>query len=230
MLIKSICISFICFFVYIMSIFSQELVPNEKEVLVDIYVGEESGKALENETVIFFGRRNQSTFEVTTDANGKASILLPKRNVYDVKYKDLFENKDYTILEVPESQGLYYFEIEIIIEPSRTFTLENVYFEFGKSTLKAESFPALDELVELLKAKPDMIVEIGGHTDNVGSDEANVVLSKNRAESVKQYAVSKGINSNRLEAVGYGATKPIATNETEQGRQTNRRTEVRILN
>jgi OmpA-OmpF porin, OOP family len=208
---------------------AQEMKPTEKEVVVEVFVSDNTGKAIEGDSVMFFGRRTQKTYSVVTDSKGKSLILLPKRDVYEVSYRDLFTKKDYALLEVPEEQGLFTYSVEITYEPSRVFTLENVYFEFGKSTLKPESFPALDELVSLLKAAPSMEIEISGHTDNIGSKESNLKLSKDRAEAVRQYLVRKGISPSRVVSAGYGDTIPVATNETDEGRQMNRRTEVKIL-
>jgi len=210
--------------------FSQNLEPTESQVLVEVYVHDNTGKALENEHVSFFGRRTQQTYNVVTNQEGKTELLLPKKDVYEVSYKDLLTKKDYAIIEVPYEEGFITYSVEIIYEPTRVFTLENVYFEFAKSNLKPESYPALNELVELLKAETTMKIEISGHTDNVGTPQSNMILSQNRAESVRQYLISKGIAPTRVKAVGYGDTIPVATNETELGRQMNRRTEVKILN
>jgi outer membrane protein OmpA-like peptidoglycan-associated protein len=87
----------------------------------------------------------------------------------------------------------------------------------------------LDELVEYLKRKSDERIEVGGHTDNVGKADANIVLSQNRANTVRAYLLMKGIDSERVTARGYGMTEPIAENTTAEGRQMNRRTEVKIL-
>lgn len=211
------------------SVYCQKPEPNEKEVLVEVLVTDNNLLPLNNETVVFFGRRTGKTYEVQTDAEGKAILLLPKKDVYEVSYKDLFTSKDYALLEVPDEKGLFSFSVEITYEPSRIFTLENVYFEFGKSVLTPESFPALNELVELLKAEPGMEIEISGHTDNIGNSASNLRLSHERAESVRRYLIRKGISSQRISAVGYGDTLPVASNETEEGRQMNRRTEVKIL-
>jgi OmpA-OmpF porin, OOP family len=208
---------------------AQQLQPNEKEVLVEVFVKDVDSKPLSGETVIFFGRRTQNTYQVKTDLQGSSSILLPKKDVYEVSYKDLLKEKEYALLEVPEEPGLFTFTVEIEYEPSRVFVLENVYFDFAKSTLTTQSYPALNELVQLLKAEPNMHIEIAGHTDNVGSSEANLRLSQQRAESVRSYLISKGIDGKRVIARGYGDTMPIASNETDQGRQMNRRTEVKIL-
>lgn len=214
----------------ISTVFSQNLKPTDSHVLVDVFVYDNKGKALENEHVSFFARRTKQTYNVTTNAEGKSQLLLPKNDVYEVSYKDLLTKKDYALIEVPYEEGLITYSVEIIYEPTRIFTLENVYFEFDKSTLKPESYPALNELVDLLKAEPTMEIEISGHTDNVGTPQSNMILSQNRAESVRQYLINKGISPSRVKAVGYGDTKPVASNETDEGRQMNRRTEVKILN
>ena len=115
------------------------------------------------------------------------------------------------------------------LRPGATIVLNNVFFETSKWELKPESMIELDRLVVLLKNNPEKKIEIGGHTDNVGSDEANLTLSNNRAQSVVDYLVKKGIAVNRLTAKGYGETVPIATNDTEIGRSKNRRTEFRVI-
>ncbi len=108
-----------------------------------------------------------------------------------------------------------------------TDTFRNLEFEFGKSTIRKRSLPYLDRLAALL-IKKGFSLKLAGHTDYVGSDAANMILSKDRAESVKSYLVSQGANSSRIEAVGYGETQPIATNKTDAGRQKNRRVEMTI--
>ena len=87
----------------------------------------------------------------------------------------------------------------------------------------------MGKAVSLLNTNRKMIVEVGGHTDNVGSDDANMKLSHERAKSVRNYLVKAGINSDRLQAKGYGETQPVADNDTEEGRKANRRTEFVIL-
>ncbi len=119
-----------------------------------------------------------------------------------------------TIVEVPE-------EPEII-------TLDNVYFDFGKSEVKTESYSELDKIVRLMSENTGIKIEIDAHTDNVGSDDYNLKLSQARAESVLNYLVSNGIYLGRLTAKGFGSSKPIADNNTEQGRQKNRRVEFKI--
>lgn len=109
-----------------------------------------------------------------------------------------------------------------------TFQLDNIFFDLGKASLKDESLPSLDELYEILQ-KNKIDIELGGHTDSIGSDENNLKLSQDRVNSVKTYLENKGISSLRINAVGYGEAKPVASNSTEEGRALNRRVEVKII-
>jgi outer membrane protein OmpA-like peptidoglycan-associated protein len=115
------------------------------------------------------------------------------------------------------------------IEKGETFRLNNIFFDTAKYDLLPTSNAELNRLVSFLEKQPKIKIEISGHTDNVGSDESNMTLSNNRAESVVNYLVSKGINKNRLSYKGYGETKPEATNDTDEGRQYNRRVSFTIL-
>lgn len=107
--------------------------------------------------------------------------------------------------------------------------LEHVFFKTGSAELDEKSFAELDNLSGLLKNRPSIKVELGGHTDNTGDDQSNLVLSKNRASSVMNYLISKGVNGANLISQGYGETSPRETNDTEEGRALNRRTELKIL-
>jgi OOP family OmpA-OmpF porin len=112
----------------------------------------------------------------------------------------------------------------------KVLQLKGVTFEFNKSRLRPDSKTVLDTVVEIMKRYPDMQVELAGHTDNVGSDEYNQKLSEQRAESVRQYLINAGIPSGNMTSAGYGEKEPIATNDTDEGRELNRRTELRIKN
>jgi outer membrane protein OmpA-like peptidoglycan-associated protein len=103
---------------------------------------------------------------------------------------------------------------------------DQVRFATGKSDILPESFPLLDEVAKILKEHPELVrLRIGGHTDNRGSREYNIKLSQDRAEAVRRYLVERGVEPGRLEAKGFGPDQPIATNDTAEGRQKNRRTE-----
>jgi outer membrane protein OmpA-like peptidoglycan-associated protein len=115
------------------------------------------------------------------------------------------------------------------IEVGLTVRLKNIYFDFDKTTLKSESYVELNKVVDFLKQNSHISIEISGHTDSKGSDEYNLNLSQGRSQAVVDYIVSQGIESARLQAHGYGETKPIDTNETDEGRANNRRVEFTIL-
>ena len=111
----------------------------------------------------------------------------------------------------------------------RTIRLDYVQFETGSNALTADSKYQLSDLAEILKKYPQITIEIGGHTDNTGDAAQNKTLSQQRADIVKTYLVDQGIGAGRLTSVGYGSSKPVDTNDTDAGRQKNRRTEFRIL-
>ena len=115
------------------------------------------------------------------------------------------------------------------IVKNQVVTLNNLFFEFRMATIRPESFAELDRFAQFLKDKPRIMVELGGHTDNVGSAAANKELSRLRVTSVKDYLVAKGIDEKRMAVMAYGATKPIYDNATEDGRRRNRRVEFTIL-
>ena len=115
------------------------------------------------------------------------------------------------------------------IEVNKTMVLKNVFFATDKFDLESKSKIELDKLVSFLNKNKTLKIELGGHTDNVGSKSSNQILSENRAKSVYDYLVEKGVSIERLTAKGYGDANPIADNATEKGRAENRRTEFKIL-
>jgi outer membrane protein OmpA-like peptidoglycan-associated protein len=114
------------------------------------------------------------------------------------------------------------------IEVGITVRLKNIYFDFDKTTLKEESFPELNKVVDFLKRNGTVEIEIAGHTDSKGTDDYNVNLSQGRSQSVVDYIASQGIDGYRLGAHGYGEGKPIDTNDTDAGRANNRRVEFTV--
>jgi outer membrane protein OmpA-like peptidoglycan-associated protein len=109
------------------------------------------------------------------------------------------------------------------------FTLDHILFERASAQLLPESFEELDEVVELMKKHPKMRIELRGHTDSTGLHVHNVKLSRMRANSCKQYIVSKGISENRIKVTAYGGLEPVADNSTQEGRQKNRRVEMVVV-
>lgn len=140
-------------------------------------------------------------------------------------YSDHLPLKDYS--------SIHPYVIDVPLQPIRKgakVILKNIFFDFDKYDLKDESIVELKKLISFMEDNPNIKIEISGHTDNKGSDEYNKTLSEQRAKAVYDYLVNKGsISADRLVYKGYGETQPIKTNETEEGRAYNRRTEFKIL-
>ncbi|MCR4848942.1 MAG: OmpA family protein, partial [Bacteroidales bacterium] len=127
----------------------------------------------------------------------------------------------------PEPVNVYDYVVEDL-NPGTVVQLMNIQFEFNSAALTENSAEGVDMLASFLESHPEITVELAGHTDNVGSDAYNLKLSQDRAEVVRQALIAKGISEERLTAKGYGPTKPIKPNDTEEHRAMNRRTEMII--
>ncbi len=206
---------------------------SSKTATVQVNVTDFANKPRKGEEVSFHAKKSNKLYFSRTNAAGKFSIALPAGDDYVVTIKAMTDTSKYGELQIPGlGEGQFYsepFTVNIQYEAPKNFTLNHVYFDFGKATLRAESNKELQELFEYLKYKEEERIEIAGHTDNVGTDADNMKLSQQRAESVRNYLVKKGIAATRVTAKGYGATVPVADNSTDEGRQKNRRTEVKIL-
>ncbi len=172
--------------------------------------------------------------EATSDPiTGEYKIVLPYGQKYTMRAiaKDFIAEGDNIDLTQPKAfQQITGKELKLVpIEVGRTVRLNNLFFDTGKSELRPESGPELDRLVTTLNEAPKMVVEVRGHTDNTGSNEINAKLSQDRAEAVREYFVSKGIEPDRIASKGFGESKPVATNDTDEGRQQNRRVEFVIV-
>lgn len=167
----------------------------------------------------------------TNSATGKFIITLVSGKNYGIAVKAkgyLFHSENF---DIPSGSGdnLVNKVIELKnIAIGSKIALRNVFFDTGKSTLRTESNGELDRIVKLLKDVPTLKIEISGHTDNTGSATVNETLSQQRAEAVITYLKNKGIVATRLTAKGYGASKPVASNSSDEGKQQNRRTEFEI--
>ena len=163
---------------------------------------------------------------------GEYKIVLP----YGKKYGIIGKKKGY----MPESKNIdltkidEYTEIDMDlylapIEEGKVILLNNIFFDAGKAILKEESFAELDRLIALMTDNPTMIIELHGHTNKLGNEDALKELSENRVGSVKVYLIEKGISGTRIREKGFGSTKPVADNETLEGRKKNQRVEFKII-
>ncbi len=209
--------------------YPQNATPAEDEAIVKVSVTSMDGKPRKNDEITFISAKLGKKSVTVTDADGKSVIFLKKGDKYDVYYNNLNDKEKVQQFEIPVSKGKYTLTLTLKYDPPRTITLKDVFFDTGKATLRNESFAALNDLAEALKLKTTMVVEIAGHTDNIGNKTANQLLSEQRAMSVKNYLSKKGIINKRIIAKGYGDTEPVADNDSDLGRQQNRRTEVRII-
>lgn len=172
-----------------------------------------------------------ATFK-SNSSTGKYLVTLPSGKNYGIAVKRdgyLFHSENFNI---PDNAAFQEFTKDVAlkkIEIGSTIVLRNIFFDFDKATIRPESANELERLIKLLNDNPTLKIELGSHTDNKGSDDYNWKLSESRSKSVVDYLIGKGISTARLVAKGYGETKPIDTNDTDEGRQNNRRTEFKIL-
>ncbi len=154
----------------------------------------------------------------------------------DPKYEPVDYAKIEEIVKKYQTDPIDYNKIEDIIkqysgkDQTQSWVLYGVNFDFSSAKLRPESYPILNHAAQILLSNPGLIIEIGGHTDAVGNEATNSVLSQNRAESVRSYLIEKGVEASRLTAKGYGSSVPVADNGTAEGRAMNRRVEFKVLN
>ena len=164
--------------------------------------------------------------------SGEYTAVLPNGSQYGLfvnKKGYFFKSLTFDFSEKIDVGGK---TVNVLLEPIRKDVkevLNNIFFDSGKADLRPESFAELDKLQKLLKQNPTLQVEISGHTDNVGKDSENQMLSEKRALSVLNYLIKNGANVLNIKSIGYGATKPIFPNDREENRQINRRIEMKIL-
>ncbi|MCX6258494.1 MAG: OmpA family protein [Bacteroidia bacterium] len=158
----------------------------------------------------------------------QASLPAGEKIAFYAKAKDYVSVNE--MVNTDASKGPITKDLSLVsIAVGETVKLNNIFFQTGKSTLKADSYAELDRVVQLFKDYPTLEIEVSGHTDNVGSDEVNNKLSQDRAQAVKDYLVSQGIQAQKIQAKGYGKSKPVAANDSEEGKAKNRRVDFTIL-
>jgi len=219
------------FIISVISLFGTSLLAQDAPFSVVVLDFKE--KPIEGEQILFRGIKTNKIFKGITSKDGRFEIEVPGGDTYEIKIKSVGDAKEYNTLEIPVLQEGYSYNkgtLTVMIEEPKLFILDNVYFDSGKATLKSSSYKELNELLEYLTLKPTTNIEIAGHTDNVGEDTANLALSQRRADAVKKYLLKRGVSSKRVQAKGYGESRPVSDNTTDKGRAMNRRTEVHIKN
>lgn len=183
---------------------------------------------------------NKTVYTATTGAEGSYALTLEDYQPLKVIAKvEGYEQGELTFYAPGDPETLVLNNPALCLvkirEVGTVEVLDNVYYEFNKAYLLDESKPALDKLLRILNQNPTMVIEIGGHTDNLGTNAYNQRLSEARAKSVVDYLIENGIERSRLVAKGYGETQPVAPNQNAdgsdnpEGREKNRRTEFKVL-
>lgn len=175
---------------------------------------------------------NTKTVNYDNDVNN-FFICLPIEQNYALNVSKtgyMFYSENFSLIDLADSIDYYLIDVPLIpIQIGGKIILKNIFFETDSFTLKDESFVELNKLILFLEQNPELKIEIGGHTDNIGTEQYNIKLSENRAKSVVDYLTDNNININRLTYKGYGFSEPITDNLTAASRAKNRRTEFKII-
>ncbi len=212
----------------------EEARPNPVSYIKGKVFDAESNKNLTATFELINLETNELIMQAESDKNsGEFIVCIPTDNDYALNVSKegyLFYSDNFELKGVHEISDPYLKDIALKpIKPGERIILRNIFYATDSYELEEKSKVELSKLFEFLNNNPSLIIEISGHTDNVGTGEYNLELSENRAKSVYQYLLEKGIENERLKYKGYGENKPISTNDTEQGRRENRRTELKIL-
>ena len=211
--------------------------PEQKEKNLTVYRGEIKNQFGEVPEDVEITVTDNETGEVVglfypNSSTGKFLFILNPGKNYNISYNAdgyLFQSENFV---VPLESAYSIINKAIELDPLKVgskIILKNIFFDYDKGTLRPISNVELDKLYILMKKYPKLIVEVSGHSDSKGDDNYNLNLSQQRAESVVNYLTQKGVAKERMIAKGYGKITPIASNETEEGRQLNRRVEYKIL-
>lgn len=221
-----------------LDIYGFELYEKAKPIRVTymkgIVVNKENNNRLEAKFELIDLTSKKVVVESTSDPiTGEFLVCLPTNNNYALNVsKDgfLFYSENFLLTNTANKNKVYEKNIQLQqVKIGETVVLKNIFFETAKFDLKEESFVELQKLNNLLNKNPRLKIEISGHTDNVGGKDYNQKLSENRAKAVFDYLITNGIAKERLTYKGYGDTKPIDTNNAEEGKANNRRTEFKVI-
>ncbi len=203
---------------------AKDLAPNKTHAVLNVTYTNYDDVTQSNKKLVFVGQKSGKKISITTDQYGEASFHIPREDTYTILCESLtgpFECGNTPYVSKTASSG----GITVVFDDTRA-ELTGVTFKAGSAELVPSSLKTLDAAIKGLKLNPKAKVEVQGHTSSDGSDELNQKLSEDRANSVRDYMISKGIAADRLTAVGYGPSQPKADNSTEAGRKANRRIEL----
>jgi outer membrane protein OmpA-like peptidoglycan-associated protein len=221
---------------------ASKLKPTRTEAAMKFTVVDKDKGPIRGIVIALTAPGDKKFYTEETNVDGYAEVLVPVGQKYELLYLGLGRRDIAAKVAVTDEPNqnirltLRYKRYEpptkAGAEPAAAeprFVLEGVTFESGKATLRQDSYARLDGVVEYMTHKKSARIEISGHTDNAGKPKTNKLLSEKRAEACRDYLVSKGIEAERIRAVGYGDERPIGSNDTEAGREQNRRIEATEL-
>jgi len=192
----------------------------QEKLVADIYLISLKENITEQE---LFSKEPVGKYETDKLPTGKSYLINVSKEGY------LFHSESFNVPLQPEKDQEIIVDIALLKLGKGEKINLTVFYDFDKDFLRLESRPELERLVAFLQKYPKVKVEIAGHTDAIGTDQKNQGLSERRSQSVVRYLIERGIDPKRLTAKGYGESKPVATNETDEGRQLNRRTECVVV-
>ncbi|MFN3916101.1 MAG: OmpA family protein [Flavobacteriales bacterium] len=209
----------------------------QKQPQVTVFKGivkdEKTGAPIEATIEITDNEKNELLSSFTSNSeSGRYLVSLPSGKNYAITVNApgyVFHSENVTLSDTASYQEIRKDITLKKIEAGTKVVLKNIFFDYNKTSLREESISELNRLLKILNDNPKLKIEISGHTDNRGSDEYNNRLSQGRAKSVVEYLITMGIEMGRLTYKGYGKAQPIASNDTEEGMQENRRVEFKIL-
>ena len=205
--------------------------PTRTEAAMKLFVVDKDKGPVKGVVIFLTGPDKTKYYAEPTDSEGYTEVLVPVGKTYDITYLSLGRGEIAATVPVADEPSQ---SVKLTLRykrerPPKPLILDGVNFDTAKATIRPESFARLDTVVDFMVHKKEARVEISGHTDNVGNAQSNKTLSEKRAQACRNYLVSKGIDKKRLDAVGFGDEHPIAPNDTDEGRQKNRRIEAKEL-
>lgn len=208
--------------------------PNRVSYMKGKVYDSETGRSLGAKFDLIDLETSKTVISSSSDpVSGEFLVVIPIDADYALNVSRpgyLFHSENFSFDKVYERNQPFLMDVALKpIKVGESITLRNVFYKVDSFALTPQSRVELDKVVSLLEANPTLEIEIGGHTDNTGTAAYNIVLSGKRAEEVTKYLVSRGIHRQRISSRGYGLNVPVASNETEEGRALNRRTELKIL-
>jgi outer membrane protein OmpA-like peptidoglycan-associated protein len=213
----------------------EEMRP-EKVVLIKGQIVDEHGYGLDNAEVDVINVETNDVINAIVNKNSGNYAVAVNSQETGNEYLMVVKKEDYSftssLIEISNKDAEKPVTVDFLVTPleeGKSVLLNDIYYAKASYQISPKSFIVLNNFINFLNINPSIAIEIQGHTDNVGSLEINMQLSKNRAKAVYEYLIKKGVAANRLQYEGYGPNQPVADNDSEAGRAKNRRTEFYII-